>query len=126
MMWIHQCGPAGTQLHQIASWLGVTPRNITGLVDALEAQGLVERVADPQDRRAVIARLTPSGEVRVQAAKKVHQRNLRQLMGALTEDELATLRHLSLKLLRAAGPAREPAQAGSARPAGAGRSQANG
>jgi DNA-binding MarR family transcriptional regulator len=125
MMWIQQCGAAGTQLHQIATWLAVTPRNITGLVDALEAQGLVERVPDPQDRRAVIARLTPAGETRAQAARKVHERNLRQLMNALSDDELATLRHLSLKLLRAAGPSGEPANAGTPRPAGMGRSQAN-
>ncbi|MBX6363269.1 MAG: MarR family transcriptional regulator [Gemmatimonadetes bacterium] len=35
--------------------------NITQLVDRLEADGLVRRVQDPSDRRAVRAELTPAG-----------------------------------------------------------------
>jgi DNA-binding MarR family transcriptional regulator len=42
--------------------LGVTARNVTGLVDALQRDGLVERLPYPNDRRAVLVRLTPAGE----------------------------------------------------------------
>ena len=35
--------------------------NITGLVDRLEARGLVRRTAMPLDRRAFLVRLTPAG-----------------------------------------------------------------
>src|SRR2546430_7400870 len=38
------------QLGDLADELDSTPRNITGLVDHLERDGLVERVPDPQDR----------------------------------------------------------------------------
>jgi len=41
--------------------------NITQLIDRLEAEGLVERVADPDDRRAVRARITKLGERRFAA-----------------------------------------------------------
>ena len=41
--------------------------NMTQLVDRLEADGLVERVADPDDRRAVRARVTKLGERRFAA-----------------------------------------------------------
>jgi DNA-binding MarR family transcriptional regulator len=41
--------------------------NITQLVDRLEADGLVERVSDPVDRRAVRAAVTPLGEERFAA-----------------------------------------------------------
>lgn len=95
-------GAAGTQLHPIAEWLGVTPRNVTALMDALEAQGLVERVADPTDRRAVIARLTPAGSDRAAKGWMIHQAALKRVTSTLTADEKLQLRHLSLKLLAAA------------------------
>jgi DNA-binding MarR family transcriptional regulator len=41
--------------------------NITQLIDRLEADGLVERVSDPEDRRAVRAAVTPQGEERFAA-----------------------------------------------------------
>jgi DNA-binding MarR family transcriptional regulator len=41
--------------------------NITQLVDRLEADGLVRRVEDPEDRRAVRAVVTPRGKERYAA-----------------------------------------------------------
>ena len=41
--------------------LGLSPRTITALVDALEEGGLVRRVPHPTDRRAIIVKLTPDG-----------------------------------------------------------------
>jgi DNA-binding MarR family transcriptional regulator len=102
LMWIHGSGPGGTQLHEIASWLGVSPRNVTGLVDGLEAQGLAERVADPTDRRAVIARLTPAGEAKAASAKAIHERTQKEIFGSLSDEEKLQLRHISLKLIGAA------------------------
>ena len=51
----------------LASTLGVVPRSATGLVDALEEAGLVERTADPGNRRSVLVRLTKAGRERQQA-----------------------------------------------------------
>lgn len=101
LMWIKGAGPEGTQLHEIADWLCVTPRNITWLVDALEAQGLVERAPHPTDRRAVIARLTPAGQRQAQAAERIHRRGQESLMGILSREEKLQLRDMSLKLVRA-------------------------
>ena len=47
---LYRCGP--TPLGDLATDLDSTPRNITGLVDHLERDGLVERVPDPEDRRS--------------------------------------------------------------------------
>jgi DNA-binding MarR family transcriptional regulator len=99
---IDMAGADGTQLHPIAGFLGVTPRNVTGLVDALEAQGLVERVDDPNDRRAVIARLTSEGKAKAKQARAIHGAATERVMGILTTEEMLQLRHLSLKVLRAA------------------------
>jgi len=51
----------------LASTLGVVPRSATGLVDALEDAGLVERTADPGNRRSVLVRLTATGRARQRA-----------------------------------------------------------
>jgi DNA-binding MarR family transcriptional regulator len=44
--------------------LGVTARNVTRLVDALEEEGLVSREDVPGDRRAVLVQLTEAGRQR--------------------------------------------------------------
>jgi len=49
-------------MRALAEAVGVTPRTITGLVDALEADGWVDRRAHPSDRRATIIALTPAAE----------------------------------------------------------------
>ena len=48
-------------LSKIGDRLQVHPASVTGAVDKLEQQGLVERVPHPQDRRAVLARITAEG-----------------------------------------------------------------
>jgi DNA-binding MarR family transcriptional regulator len=42
--------------------LQCTPRNVTGLVDALETSGLVARQPHPTDRRATLVALTEQGQ----------------------------------------------------------------
>jgi DNA-binding MarR family transcriptional regulator len=56
---LHQKGPA-TQ-RELSDALRCTPRNVTGLVDALEATGLVARSPHPTDRRATLVTLTGQG-----------------------------------------------------------------
>src|SRR5688500_4699404 len=48
-------------LGDLAALLSCVRSNITGLVDRLEADGLVRRIADPSDRRSIRAELTPLG-----------------------------------------------------------------
>lgn len=56
LLYALQCeGPQ--RMGDLADALEVTPRSVTALVDGLEAQGQVRRVADPSDRRATIIEL---------------------------------------------------------------------
>lgn len=57
LLWVLQHAGPSTQ-QSLARLLEVTPRNITGLVDALEATGHVRRAPHPTDRRAVLVELT--------------------------------------------------------------------
>ena len=49
-------------LRRLAECQGCAASNITQIVDRLEAEGLVRRVDDPEDRRSVRAELTAEGE----------------------------------------------------------------
>jgi DNA-binding MarR family transcriptional regulator len=92
-----RCGD--TPLGDLALSLDSTPRNITGLVDHLERDGLVERVPDPDDRRSVRARLTEAGRTQINAIWQEGLQHQYALAGGLTKDDLAQLRHLSLLLV---------------------------
>src|SRR6266576_3245821 len=48
-------------MRELAERLKSDPSNVTGLIDRLEARGLVERRPDPKDRRIKGLALTPAG-----------------------------------------------------------------
>jgi DNA-binding MarR family transcriptional regulator len=52
---------AGMTMTEVSRFLMVSNGNVTGLIDRLVADRLVVRVADKQDRRATLVRLTPKG-----------------------------------------------------------------
>jgi DNA-binding MarR family transcriptional regulator len=56
---LHCDGPA--IMRNLGDQLGVSPRNMTAMVDALEDAGLVVRQPHPTDRRATLVELTASG-----------------------------------------------------------------
>lgn len=49
-------------LNKIGERLMVHPTSVTNVIDRLAAQGYVSRDTDPDDRRRVLAALTPEGE----------------------------------------------------------------
>lgn len=54
-------------LSDLAGRLSCVRSNMTQLVDRLETDGLVRRVSDPHDRRAVKAAITAGGKARYEA-----------------------------------------------------------
>src|SRR5215472_17686244 len=92
--------PGGVPLGLMATRLHVSPRNVTGLVDNLERDGLVTRVADPTDRRSVLARLTDSGRQRIDACWLEAVDRQQDLLEGFSGDELAQLRHLCLRIVK--------------------------
>lgn len=87
-------------LGRLADMMDTTPRNVTGLVDNLERAGMVERVPDPQDRRSVLARLTPAGLAKVTEIWQEAFEQRHQVTKGMTEEELVQLRHLAYKLVQ--------------------------
>jgi len=86
-------------LGQLADELMTTPRNITGLVDHLERDGLVTRVADPVDRRSMRARLTETGRERIEGIWREGIARQYEIVKGMSKDDLAQLRHLCLLLV---------------------------
>ena len=86
-------------LGDLAGELEMTPRNITGLVDNLERDGLVERVPDAQDRRSLRASLTPAGRERIERIWKEGFEHQHVVTEGMSKDDLAQLRHLCLQLV---------------------------
>lgn len=78
-------------LASLSRSLLVTAGNLTGLVDRAARDGLVERRADPSDRRAWRVHLTPKGQRAFQSAERRHGARVARLFGALTAAELAAL-----------------------------------
>jgi DNA-binding MarR family transcriptional regulator len=92
-------------LGQLACRLCCVKSNVTQLVDRLEAEGLVRRAPDPEDRRSVLAMITDAGRVRLEEARQARERAEAALLDGLGTDELQRLTALFQRVsLRAAGP----------------------
>ncbi|MDA8330564.1 MAG: MarR family transcriptional regulator [Candidatus Dormibacteraeota bacterium] len=68
--------------------LRVTPRNITGLVDALEGEGLVIRAPHPSDRRATLVSLTEAGTALATTLKRDQDAFAERLFGQVNPETL--------------------------------------
>ncbi len=79
-------------LGECAARMTCVRSNITQLVDRLEADGLVRRVADPRDRRAVRAAVTPLGAERQAAGAKAAARVQAELARTLKGVDRGALR----------------------------------
>ena len=83
----------------ISDELGVTRRNVTALVDALEDEGLVRRLPHPTDRRATVVELTEQGGRTMDTLYGEHRRAVADLFAGLTQEDRRELVRL-LGLLR--------------------------
>ncbi|NIA68469.1 MarR family transcriptional regulator [Pelagibius litoralis] len=78
-------------LSECAKKMSCVRSNITQLMDRLEADGLVQRVEDPQDRRAIRAEVTPLGAERQAAGAKEVTKVQAELAKTLSGMDHATL-----------------------------------
>jgi DNA-binding MarR family transcriptional regulator len=78
-------------LGELAERLSCVRSIITQLIDRLEADGLVKRVADPVDRRAVRAELTPLGVEKQAAGTELLEKAQREIGDRISATELIGL-----------------------------------
>jgi DNA-binding MarR family transcriptional regulator len=80
-----------TNFRKLAKALGVTPSNVTGIVDRLEEQGLVSRTQNPEDRREMTLQATDKGKALVSNLKKTGIKHMTQILSLLSLEELSAL-----------------------------------
>jgi DNA-binding MarR family transcriptional regulator len=85
-------------LGHLAERLSCVKSNITQLVDRLEADGLVARKLDPNDRRTKLAVLTAAGRKACDEGTRVQRDVERALLKRLTRDEARMLETLVSKM----------------------------
>lgn len=96
--------PDGLRMKSLSSYLMVTGGNITILTDQLVAEGLVDRIMDPADRRAMIVNMTPAGKDWFERIAVEHEQWLNELLGRLAPGEMdelySSLGHLRVVLAK--------------------------
>lgn len=84
----------------LAARLDLTPAAATQLLDRLEGQGLVRRLADPSDRRATVVRVTPKGERSFRRSSRVIRGFVVGITSEMSPEGLEALRRGSQELAR--------------------------
>ena len=88
----------GLRMSDLSGVLMVSNGNVTGIVDRLEAEGLVERVAVAGDRRAIRVRLTRRGREAFEDMAEEHEVWVDGLLSGLTPRETEESARLLEKL----------------------------
>jgi len=102
---IHRSEGGYLSMSSLATQTVYSSGGTTRLIDRIEAQGLVERIACPSDRRAVHVKLTERGEQTLTKAIEVHVGHLDQFVTSkLTASEREGLQ-VALEKLNGGPPA---------------------
>jgi DNA-binding MarR family transcriptional regulator len=85
-------------VRELAEVAGVTQPTVTRALDGLQRQGLVRRVASPDDRRCVLVELTEQGDEVLASERARLDARRRELLAELSDDERRQVERLLLRL----------------------------
>jgi DNA-binding MarR family transcriptional regulator len=85
------CREGPVRLTTLAAKEGVSQPSMTQLIQRLERQGLVTRLADPDDGRAALIGITECGQKLLDDRKRLRRERLTALLATLTAEEEAAL-----------------------------------
>ncbi|SMX27490.1 HTH-type transcriptional regulator MhqR [Pelagimonas phthalicica] len=83
--------PGGLKMSALSGVLRVSNGNVTGIIDRLTNEGLVERFSVPGDRRAALVRLTAAGETEFTDQAAQHEAWVNSLLGVISQGEVNAL-----------------------------------
>ncbi|WP_231943240.1 MarR family winged helix-turn-helix transcriptional regulator [Hydrogenophaga crassostreae] len=86
--------PEGLRMKVLSRYLMVTGGSVTGLTDQLVSEGFVTREEDPDDRRALVVRLTPAGVQQFEKMAAEHEEWLNTMFAGLGQPEQEELYRL--------------------------------
>jgi DNA-binding MarR family transcriptional regulator len=78
-------------VRNLAQDLGVTPGNVTSIIDRLVAQGLVERRQSPEDRRIVLLQLTDKGRKKITDIHETGMSHLKRVLARMSPEDISAL-----------------------------------
>lgn len=84
----------GLSQTQLGTTLGIDRSTVVGMIDGLEAQGLVQRAPAPNDRRSHALQLTEQGTTalrRLEAAVRAHESEVASGLGPVERRQLIAL-----------------------------------
>ncbi len=88
VLWaLQESGPV--VMRALSERLGISPRTVTGLIDALEADGWVTRSPHPDDRRATIISITPTAEAALTTLRSSYEELAHGLVAGIDPADLA-------------------------------------
>jgi DNA-binding MarR family transcriptional regulator len=93
MAMLHKSG-AGLKMSQLSAELMVSNGNVTGIIDRLVGEGLVERVAIKGDRRATLVRLTEKGSDSFTQMAVIHEGWVSDLFENIDENDMNCAREM--------------------------------
>jgi DNA-binding MarR family transcriptional regulator len=82
------------RMTELADQLGIVPRSLTTVIDALEEAGLVRREVDSRNRRATLVHLTEKGAAVRDDMREARRRAAEDLFAPLTGDDREALARL--------------------------------
>jgi MarR family transcriptional regulator for hemolysin len=88
----------GELQRQLAERLCVEGPTMTRHLDKLEADGLIERRPDPNDRRGTLVYATDAGRDRLTALWAVMERSERDMLDGLTDDQVGVFEELLTRI----------------------------
>ena len=93
--------PQGLKMNELSRLLMVTGGNVTGVVDQLVKEGLVERVDEPSDRRAWRVKLTRAGDKAFAEMARAHEEWVVELLSGVSRRDSDALMQLLARLKQA-------------------------
>ena len=90
------------RMTDIADRLILSKGGTTKVIDRLEAKGLVRRLQDPSDRRALIVEITPEGRQMLSVIRPIVDEAIEEYWGRhLTDEESTVILDVADRIIRA-------------------------
>ncbi len=89
---------AGISIRELIDSYQVSSPTMTGIIDTLEGEGLLERISCPHDRRKVHVRITESGRSFMDEFLPIHHEHIQRFSDQLSIEERESLLGLLKKL----------------------------
>ena len=76
------------RVSELSDEIGIPPSTATGILDRLNAKGLLERVHDPDDRRGIILKSVPATSAMIERLTATIDQEMERVLSVLPENRM--------------------------------------